>query len=346
MRHASSFLQALPPYPGGKRQLLPGIFGLINSVCPRSSWGTLTFADPFLGGGAVALTAKALGFQRVLANDLATRSVIVGRALLENSAVRLDAQDVLGLFEARAGHAPTDALLRRLPMPLASFFTGAWAQAESLLPPRDDLARLLLIRWLLSFFPMGLPSATDSWRIQHRDFDRITGRRLQHYLSREKQLLQPSHLLRLAFRINAGVLPGKASVAQGDALEFLPAIQADVTYLDPPYAGTQSYEAAFRLLDRFLGDGSQRVSSFSSGRPPLDELLVVCDHIPVLVLSMNNAVFTERELTALVARHRRVRRVLSVPYMHYRPLASTRKNATNREMLILSTRGPGRMRHE
>ena len=40
----------------------------------------------------------------------------------------------------------------------------------------------------------------------------------------------------------------------------------------------------------------------------------------------------------VVARHRRVRRVLTVPYRHYGPLASAQKNAANREMLIIATR--------
>jgi adenine-specific DNA methylase len=103
MLHSQSFLQALPPYPGGKRRLLPGIFGLIDSVCPKTLWPDLTFADPFLGGGAVALTAKALGFRLVMANDLAARSVIVGRALLENSTAKLSRHDVLSLFQGRNG---------------------------------------------------------------------------------------------------------------------------------------------------------------------------------------------------------------------------------------------------
>ena len=288
----------------------------------------------------MALTAKGLGFGRVLANDLAARSVIVGRALLENSTTTLAPLDVLQLFEASGVcYRRNGGLLERLPAPLAEFLGSAWAHVEGYPPPKDDLGRLLLLRWLLSFFPMGLPSATDSWRVRDRDFDHITYHRLHHYLSRQRELLHPRYLLRLAAKINTAVFPGRAMVTQSDALAFLPGIEADVAYLDPPYGGTQSYERAFRLLDEFLGDEHPEVSSFSSTRPPLDELLAACDHIPVLVLSMNNAVFTEQGLTALVAHHRRVERVISMPYRHYEPLASPRKNKANREMLVLSTKG-------
>lgn len=70
----------------------------------------------------MALTAKALGCGRVVGNDLATRSVIVGRALLENSTATLTPLDVLQLFQASAaGCSRNGELLERLPAPLAEF---------------------------------------------------------------------------------------------------------------------------------------------------------------------------------------------------------------------------------
>jgi len=73
------FLQALPPYFGGKQRLLKHIFGLI----PPSSQAPV-LADAFLGGGSVSLFAKAMGY-KVLCNDLAERSAVIGRGLIENS---------------------------------------------------------------------------------------------------------------------------------------------------------------------------------------------------------------------------------------------------------------------
>jgi hypothetical protein len=51
-----------------------------------------------------------------------------------------------------------------------------------------------------------------------------------------------------------------------------------------------------------------------------------------------NSVLSESELTDLVARHRHVDRVLSLPYRHFAPLATDAKNRRNRELLILATR--------
>jgi hypothetical protein len=57
------------------------------------------------------------------------------------------------------------------------------------------------------------------------------------------------------------------------------------------------------------------------------------------VVSLNNQLLAANELTELVARHRTVRRTLSLPYRHYGAIASAKKNAENRELVVLSTTG-------
>ncbi len=79
-----SFFQALPAYFGGKRRLCPLIFALLGDVLRREAWREATFVDPFCGGGAVALYAKAQGFD-VTASDLAERGAVMARALIANS---------------------------------------------------------------------------------------------------------------------------------------------------------------------------------------------------------------------------------------------------------------------
>src|SRR5881397_3020995 len=85
---------SLPPYLGGKRRLCPLIFREIDRLVPRRLWARLTFLDGFLGGGSVSLYAKAQGF-RVVATDIAERAMVIGRALIENSRVRLTREDVV-----------------------------------------------------------------------------------------------------------------------------------------------------------------------------------------------------------------------------------------------------------
>jgi len=83
-RKRLSAWSALPPYLGGKRRLAPTIFREIDRILPRRLWRDLTFLDAFLGGGSVSLYAKAQGF-RVVATDIAERSITIGRALIETA---------------------------------------------------------------------------------------------------------------------------------------------------------------------------------------------------------------------------------------------------------------------
>ena len=81
---ALKMFNAFLPYFGGKRKLCPVIFSHIDKYLPREEWTGAVFVDALLGGGATSLYAKAQGF-RVIANDIAERSYIVGKALIENS---------------------------------------------------------------------------------------------------------------------------------------------------------------------------------------------------------------------------------------------------------------------
>jgi hypothetical protein len=343
-RASAAYLRALPPYPGGKRRLLPLIFGLLDSVLPRASWANLTFADPFLGGGSVSLTAKALGFGEVIASDAAEQSALVGRALLSNSHTRLTPAAVLRLYEPAF---PIDGamprLLERLPPPCGGFLAAAWQHLHggTYSGVERDLVALLLVRWICRYFPLGLPTATDAHRIASGDFDRVTAPRLAHYLRRGRDLLRPDTLLSIADEINQGVMPGNARFVREDVFAFLPTVEADVVYLDPPYPATQSYERAFGLIEEFLGREPAEPSPFSSNRPPLDELLAACAYIPVLVLSVGNALLDEKQVRDLVTRHRQALRVISIPYHHYHSVASKEKNRRNREFLVLATTRSG-----
>ena len=84
----SRLFDALPPYPGGKRRLVPLILADLAAELPAAEWPGASFCDPMCGGGAVALAAKAQGFE-VYASDRARRGAIVAAALIANSSVRL-----------------------------------------------------------------------------------------------------------------------------------------------------------------------------------------------------------------------------------------------------------------
>ena len=69
-------------------------------------------------------------------------------------------------------------------------------------------------------------------------------------------------------------------------------------YLDPPYAGTTSYDRAYAVIDGLLDDRPPERAP-----PTLDELLAAAEHVPLVVLSYGGPTLTLEELRAEVARH-------------------------------------------
>ncbi|MCA9825354.1 MAG: DNA adenine methylase [Dehalococcoidia bacterium] len=334
---ATSVFDGLPPYPGGKRRLIRLILALINDALPHECWRDATFVDPFFGGGAVSIAAKAAGFQ-VRAGDIAERSAIVGRGLVANSRHRLDPRHPLRFLEsAKTDHLVAEpAILRQLLGPRRAFARAAWL---ALSDQRDagldrDLLAIVAIKLILRSFPLSLPNASDAGHVVAGDYDRLTSARTSHYLRHAPVTAEV--IVRTCAAVNASVFAGRATFTKGSALDLL-AADADVAVLDPPYPGTQSYERAFRLLDDYLGDPPGETNPYSGSSPPIDELLDACRHIPLVVLCAGNAQMDEEGWAALVGRHRRVLKSIAVPYRHYAAVASERKNATNCEFLILSS---------
>ena len=332
---------ALPAYLGGKRRLCPLIFALLATTAPKERWPSLTMLDPFLGGGSVGLFAKAQGF-RVACNDLALRSAAVGRALVANSTVTLTATNVALLTQEPREPYPHNAEQRYCPsvFPLdhARFFDRAlwWVRSDIFPEPKRSLALVLLIKWALRIQPMSMLRGTDARAAFGGDYDRVSPRRVGHYL-RSRELLGPAALWHLAQEINLGVFPGQGSASQEDAFAFLAHTAGDVIYLDPPYPATTSYEREYQVLDDLLEGKRWATSPFSTGTQMLATLLDACRHIPIWLVSLNNAALGLEQLKDVLRPHRPNIRAVQVPYRHLGSIASEGKNETNREYIIVAT---------
>lgn len=329
-----AFTKALPAYLGGKRQLAPLITALIGEQRPRPAWGGLRLHDAFAGGCAFALHAKAMGFD-VTASDVASRSVVTARALVENSNVRLSTADVLDLF----GDAPPDAPSMALDFvgstfttPQARFIDHALARARLRTEPTRSLLTLVIIKTVLRMQPMSVLNATDAAAAIRGDLDHVSSRRLGHYLKADR-LLVPATVQQIADDVNAGVIGGRGAGRQGDALTTIPDVRADVLYLDPPYPSTTGYIDVYGPLDQILGDIANMTPP-----PTLDALFDAARDVPLVVLSYGGPRVTLDGLVAIVGRHRPVLRALAIPYPHLRSLATKEKNRENREYLVVAGR--------
>ena len=255
-RRKLAFFGALYPYLGGKRRLCPIIFREIDRVVPRRLWSGLTFLDAFSGGGAVSLFAKALGL-RVVAVDIAARAQVIGDGLVANSRTRLVREDILRLLSPRAG-APGRIEQEQTPATFtveqAQFLDSAFEAAErSHDPSKAALYHLLAIRVAMLAHPLSQVRPGTIGRVTSGGWESVSQKCVRHYVDGPR-LLRPDRLWVLAQRINDGVFAGNGRAIKGDIFDVLPTVEADIIYLDPPFAGTRSYEAEYKTLDAILGD--------------------------------------------------------------------------------------------
>jgi hypothetical protein len=339
VRGSCSSLSSLPPYLGGKRRLCPIIFREIDRVLPRALWPRRTFLDGFLGGGSVSLYAKAQGFS-VTSIDIAARSIVIGEALIENGSMRLKREDLARVLGTPLAEIAPKAI-RLVP---EVFTENVGAVIDKLLHAAETapvqakaaLLRLLAIRVAMLAHPMSQIRKGTAHRATTGEWEGITPSCLKHYVDALR--LDTLHKLwHLAQKTNAGVFNGRGRVIQGDVLELLLTIQADVAYFDPPYSGVMSYEKEYRVIDELLEGTTRPTSPFTArdGASMIDTLLQRATHIPIWVLSFGNAVASLGELEEKMARLGRVTKAIAIRYQHLPAIATEEKKERNREYLLI-----------
>lgn len=334
-----SYWAALPPYLGGKRRLCPLIFRELDRIIPRRHWGELTFLDAFLGGGSVSLFAKAQGFS-VVSTDIAARAIVIGQALIENSRVRISREELVRLLSTPLSETTPTAMelvpevfTQNVGEVLDKLFHAA---RHTPLQAKAALYRLLAIRVGMLAHPMSQIRAGTAHRATTGEWESITPSCLSHYVD-ALRLDTLDQLWRLARKTNAGVFEGRGRVIQGDILELLPTIQADVAYFDPPYSGVMSYEKEYRVIDQLLEGTTRETSPFTArdGAAMIDTLLERAGHIPIWILSFGNATISLEALESKMARLGRSTKAIAIRYQHLPAVATEERKEANRELLLL-----------
>jgi hypothetical protein len=329
---------ALPPYLGGKRRLLGPIFRPLSGPAEAP-----VFVDPFAGGGAVSMYAKARGY-RTICNDVALRSHIIGQALIANDHATLAYDDLvfLSVADNAPGYAEQHLAPDVFPLAHARYLDTLLHNAAKLEGAKRWLALLLMVKLALRLRPMGnFGAKTIMQQVAAGAWEDMNPHYVRDLVSRGV----PRHPIRLAEtirnQINGGVFSnGQVNEArQGDAIEFLRGVRGDICYMDPPYSGTTSYERALAPLDDLLRGGpvDEPPSPFSTEAPEkiLPRLFAAADHIPVWAISYGNGRISLPDLMDLVRRFRPQVEGREIRYTHCTGLASDESRQRNRELLIV-----------
>jgi len=332
------FLRACPSYFGGKSTMLREIF---RCLPPPTSATVLVL--PFSGGGSDSLFGKARGYQ-VIANDLARRAFVVLKAFIANGDVRLTAEDVLRL------HVPheNDGRIERSFSPTwflpehARWLDNAFAAVRGVeSTTKRALLTALLIHVIFRLRPydtFSRPAMPDRLETVREQGSKLHPEKVRWLLTRSPKRLTDG----LLDRVNAGIFSNghQNEAHQRDVLEFLPAVQGDIAYFDPPYWGSNSYERLYSVLDEILEGAPRPVSRFNQtgAEQLLHKMLEAAGHIPFWAISFGGGKLSPEAFLELVQKHRPSARL--VPIRHRYRFGSAHRRERQDEILVLAA-APG-----
>lgn len=311
---------AYPPtrYMGSKEKLLPHI----KSVVEQFEFQSAT--DLFAGSGVVGYLFKTMGKQ-VFSNDYMAMSATMTRAMIENSAIRLESGEIDSLF------APNPAVDNFVQNTFAGLY---YSDAENAVidlvrsnirkhihPHKRAIALAALIRACLKKRARGIFTYTGL---------RYDDGRADLVMSMEKQIRSAVALINRAVFDNGTECKSRF----GDAMDA--PFKADLVYMDPPYFSPLSdneYVRRYHFVEGLARDWDgvemqwhTKTRKFKSYPTPFssrlgasnafDRLFRKFKNSIIVVSYSSNSLPSKDEIVHLMARHKRHVEVVDVDHRY------------------------------
>jgi adenine-specific DNA methylase len=317
---ASKVYDALIPFLGNKRRLL-------DDISPHFKGHVLL--DIFMGSGAVSLCAKAGGMQ-IIANDIASRSKIIGEAIIKNQNIKISEEDVASLFipTENSGFVEKNFVPDVFLPETARMLDNALAQARKYESPKKELLLCTLEKFILGGRQFGgfqVGKKDNEMVMQGKFVELIEGVSSEARADKIVASLMPAFTQLLAVRkkINRAIFNNaqgdENEVYQMDCFDLLEKLKnenrkIDILYADSPYFNSTVYSSHYKILDEILEEKrgieiKDKAFNTKDVLENFEKLFTLSEFIPKWVISMgynpaSDAGIKGEELLTVVQRFR------------------------------------------
>ena len=228
---------------------------IVDWICDNIPDDVHSVFDAFSGGASVAYAAKLRGYE-VYCNDILTINRYIAQALVENAGETLTPAEAASVFAGR----PEEGFMSRH-YARVFYYPEECRQLDQYrnnilnlpTPHKIALAFTLMRRAMIRKMPYSrftVPwDKIEQLRDEEYSYERYGRRRAYHNQSFEY------HFLRSLQAYNDAVFDnGTACQAFcGDVYDVIDRVDADLIYLDPPYAGTMNdYFKFYGVIDEYI----------------------------------------------------------------------------------------------
>ena len=260
--------------------------------------------DAFSGGGSVSYFSKAKGL-KVISNDILKINYFISKALVENSEVKLDFEDIDLIFSG----TPKEGFMFNNYSEI--FFFPKECKELDLYRENIDklsseykkaLALILMRRAMIRKMPYSRFNINWEKIVELRNeklsYEKYKRKRAYHNQSFK------THFLENINDYNRAVFDNEKNnlSLNEDVFDAIEKFQADIIYLDPPYTGTMNnYFGFYGMLDEYI-DGKKIepfVNNFIDKKTSIDlfdKLFSKLGNFKYWYLSYNNSSYPTKEI--------------------------------------------------